>query len=840
LLRHYLSLALRNVRRSPVASTLNVLTLALGLACFTIAMAFVSFWQRAEEHFANADRVAVLTMNLELSDGSLRFTDDTGTPEIAATYIKAEFPSLERVARAIAFDGDAMLANGDQVVRRKAVAADAELLEILALPFVAGDPRAALSRPASAVVTEDLATRLFGTADALGRTLRVQDAVDAVVTGVIAPIPEPSHMGRSKAAVLPFDVLVSYDVLERIREARRNPNAAPPPQENWLDERAFTYLLLPHDGSVTVATLRADLPAFGERHVPKDLAAFAKVGFGAIPLRAVLGKSVDGKVFAFAEGVSVAGALMGLGTLVLVVACLNYANLATARAIRRVREVGLRKALGARPTQIMLQHLAEAALLTCVALVIAVLAFVALEPLAARLVGADLGPFVRSGAGFWAALLGATVAATVLAGAYPAFVLARVLPLHALRAARGRLGPKALATLLVGAQFAAASFLLIAVTITTLQNRHLLRTGLGTDTDPLVMIENPREVSHVSGDTLRSELARLPQVKGVTTIGMVPWESMSMTAVATTPGVDAIGKGVINYGVGYDFFSVFDIRILAGRAFSPDHYATDFPAPGGAAAPPSSEPRAIVVDRAFVEQFGLASPEAALDQLVYFPESTMKAFGFGAQPLRIIGVVDTKLFSFFGPKNVHATMYQYFPEQRFHVARIAKDDVAGALDGIDATWRRLAPSVAINRRFLSDVFDESYSTFARVSTLFTGLAAIAFAICVSGLFGMATLVAARRMPEIGVRKTLGAGTPQMIAMLLRGFGAPVLIANLLVWPFAYWAARSYLSLLLSPIELTAWPFVTSLLATLGVACVAVAGQTLRAARSRPADVLRYE
>ena len=838
MLRHYLWLALRNLGRSPVASAINVITLALGLACFVVASAFVSFWQRAEEHFANADRIAVLTMNLEALDGSVKFTDETSTPEIAASYLKTEFPALERVARASAFDSDALLASGDQTLRRKAVAVDPEFLEIFALPFIAGDERA-LAKPASAVVTDELATRLFGTADPLGRTIRIQYSVDAIVTGVIAPIPEPTHMGHSKAASLPFDILVSRDVLERVREAQRDPSAAPPPNENWLDGSALTYLLLPRDASVTVATLRADLPAFAARHLPRDFAKVMNVSYGAIPLRSVLGKTVDGKVF-FASTVSTGAALLGLGTLVLVVACLNYANLATARAVHRVREVGLRKALGARPAQIMLQHLCEAMLLTGVALAIAVLVFWLLEPPVARLVGADLGPFVRSGAGFWASLLGATVGATVLAGAYPALVLARVVPLQALRAARGRLGPKALATLLVGGQFAVATFLLIGVTVTTLQNRHLLRTGLGADSDPLVMIENPREVTHIDTRTLRTELANVPQIRGVTEIGDVPWESVGMTAVATTPGMDAISKGVLNYGVGYDFFSVFDIPLRAGRTFSPEHYATDFPGPGGAAGPPSSEPRAIVVDRAFVEQFGFASPDAAIDQLVYFPASMMKAFGFGAQPLRIIGVTDRKLFSFLGAKNVHATMYQYFPEQRLHIVRITKEDVAGGLAGIDATWRRLAPNVAISRRFLSDVFESNYSTFARVSALFTGLAAIAFAICVSGLFGMATLVAGRRLPEIGVRKTLGASAPQMAAMLLRGFALPVLIANVIVWPLAYWAARSYLDMLLSPIELTLWPFLLSLVATLGIACVAVVGQTLRAARARPADVLRYE
>jgi putative ABC transport system permease protein len=840
LLRHYLRLALRNLRRSPVASAINVITLALGLACFVIASAFVTFWQRAEDYFPNADRIAVLTMSLDVLDGSVRYTDAVGTPEIAASYIKAEFPRLERIARAISFNGDAILASGDQAVRRKAVAVDSDFLEIFALPFIVGDARGALAQPMSAVVTQDLALRLWGSVDAVGRTLRVQNTVDVAVTGVIASLPEPTHMGRSYAASLPFEALVSHDVLERVRESQLNPNAPPPPKEDWLGlSDAFTYLLLPHDGSVTVATLRSDLPAFTARHMPKEFTSFAKVGFGAIPVRAVLGKAVDGKISAFPGKLSVASVLMGLGALVLVVACVNYANLATARAVRRIREVGVRKTLGARPAQIMAQHLCEAALLTGVAFAVAVLVFVAFEPPVARLVGADIGGFVRWEPRFWAKLLAATLAATALAGMYPAFVLAKVVPLHALRAARGGLGPKALAALLVGGQFAVATFLLIAVTITTLQNRHLLRTGLGAGSDPLVMIGNPK-ISRVATETLRAELARVPQVKGLTEIGEVPWQSIGMTAVATTPGMDAIGKGVMNYGVGFDFFSVFDIPLLAGRSFSADRYATDYPAPGGAAAPPSSEPRSIVVDRAFVQQFGFASPEAAVDQLVYFPESTMKPFGFGAQPLRIIGVADTKQFAFFGPKGVHATMYQYFPEQRFHIVRIAKDDIPAALDGIDAAWRRLAPNVPISRRFLDEVFESNYSTFARVGELFRGLAAIAFVICGSGLFGMATLVAGRRLPEIGVRKTLGASSVQMITMLLRGFAVPVLIANLIVWPFAYWAARSYLDMLLSPIELTPWPFVASLVTTLAIACVAVVGQTFRAALVRPVEVLRCE
>ncbi|HZF31492.1 MAG TPA: ABC transporter permease [Gammaproteobacteria bacterium] len=834
-LNHYLSLALRNLRRSPVAAAVNVVTLALGLACFVGAYAFVTFWQRSEQHFANADRIAVLTTNVEVLDGSLSVADDTSTSVHAAKYLRAEYPAIERVARAIKLGDDATLAAGDRAVRAKAAAVDAEFLDVFDLPFVAGDAHLALGQPRSAVVTQDLAHRLFGDADPLGRAVIVQNAAEAVVTGVVGPIPEPSHLGRSAAAALPFDLLVSADVRDTIRAAARPPGAPPEDVESWLGESAITYLLLPADGSLTFERLRAELATFAARHVPAEVARFAKIGFSAIPVRDVLGNAVDGQIFVLGGStLSVGAMLLTLGVLVLAVACVNYANLATARAARRVREVGVRKALGAQPRQVMLQHLLEAAVLTAIALAVALVVCRLLAPPMERLVNADLGAIVAATPEFWLTIAAVAVAATVAAGAYPAFVLARVLPMRALRVSRSQLGPKALATLLVGSQFAVASFLLIAVTIAWLQNRHLLRTGLDTRSDPLVLIENDSRVTHVSTATLREELARVPQVQAVTEVGVTPWQGFMVMGISTSPGMDAITKSVLSTGVGHDFFSVFEMPVLAGRTFSPEHAATDFQNREGQAV------QAIVVDRAFAEAFGFASPESAVDQIVYVPARTMAAFGETAQPFRIIGVVETRPFNFLGPKDVRASIYQLWTDSRFHVARIAKSDVAGSLEGIDAAWRRLAPNVAISRRFLNDVFDKEYSTFARSANMFGGLAAMALLISVSGLFGMATLVAGRRLPEIGVRKSFGASAAQVMGLLLRSFSMPVVIANLIAWPAAYLAARAYLHLLRAPIVLTIWPFAASLLVTLAIACIAVGGQTVRAARAKPADVLRYE
>ncbi len=851
MLGHYLTVALRTLRRAPITSAINVVALALGLAAFVTAYGVVSFWDKSERHFANVDRIYAVTSNLEARNGSIKTGVSPTTNRLYADYLKAEFPDFEAVARAQTISNEAYVSAGDRNERMFVVGVDPTFLDIFDLPFVAGDAKNALREPNSAVLTQDAARRFFGTDAVVGRTIALGGLFDVTVKGVIAEIPEPSYFGHSNAASLRFDILVSWDAIDGVAAAGRAraraqgaavppeppPRAAgaPAPPENWLGGYCcMTFVMTQSSSPLTPVTLDEQLRDFGNRHLPVVQRDLATLTVGAVPLGGLMVSQLNAQLLG-GSGVSITTVLLALSALVLIVACVNYASLATAQAARRAREVGLRKAIGANRTRVMLQYLAEAGVLTAIAAAAALLAVRLLTPALRNSIGINLGVALY-GQAFWIFLAGVLVAVTLLGGAYPAFVLARVSPIEALRIGRTKAGPKFATTILVGAQFAAASFLLIVVTVMYSQNRELQRTGLGVDTDPILLVVNLPEFTGIDTKLLQDELRRIPQVKGVSQTSQMPWTpGVGLAPVGRTPEDSVVQVTAILNTVGYDYFQTLGYTLLGGREFSRDHGEDPRP-PGG----PSGKPWNVVVDAALAEELGFSPPQSAVEKDIYFPTGGQRAFGSVAQPLHVIGVVANKPLRFSG---AGAKSNLYFMSEigtAVQIVRLSASDVSGGLGAFDALWKRLAPNISSGRKFMDEIYDENYRNFARVNQVSAALALVAIAIAIVGLFSMAVQVASRRMHEIGVRKSVGAHARQIVAMLLAQFARPVLVANVIAWPLAYLAARQYLSPFSHRVALTPTPFVASLVATVAVACAVVAGQAWRAARVNPATVLRSE
>ncbi|HTE43155.1 MAG TPA: FtsX-like permease family protein, partial [Steroidobacteraceae bacterium] len=438
---------------------------------------------------------------------------------------------------------------------------------------------------------------------------------------------------------------------------------------------------------------------------------------------------------------------------------------------------------------------------------------------------------------FWILLAGSLLFVSGLAAAYPALVLARIRPAFALRGGKVKSGSNLMATVLVGLQFASASFLIIAVLVMSAQNKAMKAAVWNPSSDPVVVIANDLRAAGVSIQVFQEELRRLPNVVSVTGMHRVPWglggngEPLSSNAAPGTSRVNA-GYTIVEA----DILKTINTELLAGRTFARDQDTADVTAWNANNFNAASDFN-IVIDRLLAKQLGFGSPQEAVGKTVYHPTSVDDSAP--AQRMHIIGVAaDTALrpislgYGNFYLMNADAAAAP--------VIRIRNQDVAATLAGIDATWKKLAPEVPLKRRFADEQYEISYQFMNSLSAVFSALAAFALAIAAMGLVGMALHVVQRRMHEIGVRKTLGASVAQILWMLLRNFSKPIVIANLIAWPLAYAGMSAYLRLFAHQAGLSATPFLTTLAVTVGIAWLAVAWQAIRAARLNPAHVLRYE
>jgi putative ABC transport system permease protein len=319
-------------------------------------------------------------------------------------------------------------------------------------------------------------------------------------------------------------------------------------------------------------------------------------------------------------------------------------------------------------------------------------------------------------------------------------------------------------------------------------------------------------------------------------MSQMPWTpGVGLAPVGPTPEDSVVQTAAILNTVGYEYFQTLGYTLLGGREFSRDH--GEDPRPQG---PPSGKPWNVVIDAALAEELGFSPPQAAVEKDIYFPSGGQRAFGAVAQPLHVIGVVANKPLRFAGAGAKSNLFFMSEIGTAVQLVRLSANDVPGGLAAFDALWKRLAPNITSNRKFMDELYDQNYRNFARVNQVSATLALVAIAIAIVGLFSMAVQVASRRMHEIGVRKSVGAHAGQIVGMLLAQLARPVLVANVVAWPLAYFAARQYLNPFSHRVALTPTPFVASLLATVVVACAVVAGQAWRAARVNPATVLRSE
>lgn len=818
-----LGFTLRSVREHPGIALIQVLGLSVGVLCFLVGFGANHYWSMSDRQYVDSERTYVLTQ-----DVTYRGTPPRGASPSAAyhlaKYVRSDIPELEAVARAVNWSALPVTV-GDRTQSLIVAGADPEFFRIFRRSK--GGPAVdALRAPRSVVLTTETAERLYGSVDVVGRILRLNDRVDLSITGVFEPL-QPSHIGPT--GYIRFDLLVSWDVIEMlIRESEAG--IADESNEIWIAQCCVTYVQLPPDGTMRPGELERRLQELASKRIPASQRAFAAIGIGVIPLHALQSAETERLLFANSGiNVSLGFTMLALASIVLIIACLNYANLASAQVLHAERQLAVRRVLGASRGMLAVERLLQSALFATVALSLALLLLASYRAPVSSYLAVDPDILLANG-GFRACIAAAWAVVTCFACVVPASIAFSIRPQAALHSAHGRATRNWRGGWLLTAQFFIASLMISIVTVVRFQHRELERIGL-SDTHQVVAITNNLATADVRLETLRTELLKHPQIESVSATSAVPWEFRTFRSPysrSSSPG--ALVVSAYANTVWHDYFETMHIDLLAGRTFS-----ADFDDVSGAMFSDPSKPVSLVIDAPLCAQLGFASPQAAIGQLLY----VSNPFATTAQSLRIIGVVASKPMHFAGG-GATAGSYQLHSSAVFPLIRTSGTDMAGALRVIDDAWRTLAPQVPLRRQFVDELFRRNYEIFERINRAFDILGMLALGISCLGLVGFAMHRVRTRLHEIGIRKTLGASAPRVLAMLLSDFSRPVLLANLLALPFAVLAAKIYLSVFIHRLPLSASPFLLSLGATMIAAWIAVAFQATRAARVQPARVLRHE
>jgi putative ABC transport system permease protein len=812
--RNYLVVALRQILAQRLYSVINVVGLAIGLASVMLISLFVRHELGYDSFWPKAERIYRISRDYYAREGAPNRVPASNNAPVAPA-LREGFPEIESAARV--FGGFMLLRRGEAAYYESRFRfADNSLFEVFDFEWLGGDPKTALVEPASIVLTETLARKYFGRQSALGQEMTINDDTPVTVTGVIRDLPPNTHLS--------FDALASM--------------AGLPPQAlaGWNSNTDFhTYILLREGASID--TVRAGLPALMNSRIAPEASSLS--GMTIMNVRDIHTRSTRDEEWQRPANRATIYSFTGVALLILVIACINFMNLSTARSAKRAREVGMRKALGARRGQVIAQFLGESiatgVLATLVATVLVELAL----PAFGAFVGADLSlDYFGSGGVAWQ--LGVlAVAVGVVAGSYPAFFLSAFEPAKVLKGEITRGGAGALfRNVLVVAQFAIAIALLIGTAIVYQQDRFARNLDLGFQREQVVVIDAPpgAGLRGVQWPAMRAQLAQNPNVIGVTASHYTPFTFDDNRFTVRRAGAEAFSR-IQFMAVDYDFFETYRIPTLAGRVFSRD-FAND----------------AMMVGNAFQLSGAPAYVlnESAAQMLDWLPsEAVGEPAELGGPPAwlagTVVGVVrDTYFESVTVPVRPMIYVLGADPASALFAfvdtisLRITGEDVEATLAHIDATWRALVPERPIVRRFLDEDFEGMYRSEQRQAQMLTFFSALALAIACLGLLGLAWFSTERRVKEIGIRKTMGGTVLDVVRLFTADFSKLVLLANLIAWPVAYFVMQRWLSGFTYRIGMSPLVFVGSAVVALAVSLLTVGAVAARAAAAKPISSLRYE
>lgn len=807
MIKNYIKTAFRNLMKNKGFTFINVLGLALGLATCLLIVFYVYDELSYDRYNTKADRI--YRVNNEIKFGGLE-NSYAITPAPAAQALKADFPEIEQVTRMRNRGGNQVRKGNQDIQEDLMVYADSTLFDVFTLPMIQGDPKTALVAPHSMVITEDMAKKYFNRVNAVGEVLTLNDSIRYKVTGVIKNIPEQSHFH--------FNFFMSMSTIAESRET------------TWFNNNFATYIVL-RPGADPKA-LSAKFEDFMQRHagaqlqaaLHKDFKSFERDGgyfrFSIIPLTKIhlQSNSIDG--FEVNGNIQYVYIFSAIAIFILLIACVNFMNLSTARSANRAKEVGVRKVLGSPRKALIAQFLTESIMVTLVGALLAVLTAWAFLGLFNQMSGKQLTITPQILGWLLPSLLVIIVVVGCLAGSYPALFLSGFQPIQVLKGKlAGGFKGSGLRSALVVFQFFISVALIMGTLVISNQLRFIQHKDLGYNRNQVLIVQNTWALGNAA-NTFKDEVKHLAGVQEATLSSNVPtaqnFNSSSYFKDATVDQKRAILT--FQWSIDEDYIPTLGIKMLAGRNFSKD-MATDT--------------AGIIINEAFAKLLGYPNP---IGQPVYAPTDAniTKTFRY-----HVVGVV--KNFNFKSLKeSVTPLLLTYNQDSNTLAVRIDAADMPALVAKIQDKWKQLSPNRQFSYTFMQDDFDALYRADQRTGSISLAFTSLAIMIACLGLFGLAAYAAEQRTKEIGIRKVLGANLSTIVNMLSKDFIRLVSIALLLAVPLSWWVMHNWLQTFAYRQNIQWWVPVASGVAAIAIAFITISFQSVKAALTNPVKSLRSE
>jgi ABC-type antimicrobial peptide transport system permease subunit len=790
MIKNYLKITIRNIRRHKGFSFITIAGLSIGITCCLLIL----LWVQDELSYDEFHDKAEQTYRVNIVDSMSSKTIHAGiTPSAIGPFLRDNYPEVTDSTRMLGTP-IYILKTGDKIINEFGYFVDPSFLDIFTFPKITGNEETPLSAPLSIVLTQNMAAKMFGNLDAVGKTVTVNDRLELLVTGIIQNPPENSM----------FDDLHFLIPMENVRNYGFD-------LDSWGNITFFTFVQLQK---------KSNMEAFNKKiaGVYKEQDPdMAKVTFYLQPL---------GDIHLHSE--NLIAALGGNGNIkyiylfsilavfILVLACVNFMNLTTARSEKKAREVGVRKVVGAVKGDLIFQFFGESLFMTFVALIIALFSVVLLLPVFNNITSKTMA-VGRIDLTYIIGIVVVAIFTGLIAGSYPAFFLSSFQPVQVLRSSTGKMasrGSQHLRKILVVFQFSISVILMICTFVVLDQMAFIKKSDIGLARQQIVYLRLRGNVLEKK-DTFKQELLRDPGILSATLCSHLPTSILNVNIGLDWEGKDPEDPGRMNVlSVDDDFLDTFQMELVEGRGFEKEFTANRVN---------------VILNESALEKTGIESPVG-------------KRFVFDEERGEIIGIV--KNFHF---RSLHSEIGPLViirdPSQYGYIClktKASEKSISSTIAHIRNTWNTFSPGYEFTYGFLDEHFENMYSSEQRLGKIFNHFTFLAFFISCLGLLGLAAFMAERRTKEIGIRKVMGASHSSIIKLLNKEYAVLLIIANVVAWPVAYFAMHKWLQNFAFRAQIHIGIFILSGSLTVLIAFLTVSVQAVRAAKSDPTKSLRGE